>query len=463
MTLVGGSLGGDQKGGIVMLIDFSFSNFRSFEGAQAFSMRREPRFRDVPSDELSRAAAIYGANASGKSNFLLALKAMRDLVTTSYSGGSATSGIRRQPFRLREGSESEPSSFLMECIADDGQRYRYSFSYDDARVLEEELVFYRLIDGRPSTHSSALFSRDESGAIEFGPSFKGPRAQVRKTMDLRPNALLLSAAAAAGIRCVQPVFRFFSDEMAYCDAASFLGEQPFVHEQYGKGTSFSKKLTALVRYADFGITDIEAVPVDISREMPDSLPMQAGKRSGEYAASSTATALKFTHAGTSVSAVFGLGDESRGTIAAMSFFSLALRQLGKRSVTMIDEIDTSLHPGLVREFVELYADPATNPHGAQLIFTTHDVTLIDRTGPVSPLSADQVWLVEKGSLGASELFPVTDVGIRKDENIGRNYLNGVYGAAPQPSFHAAFARMVSEEASGDAHDAAGEWAEGEGE
>ena len=113
-------------------------------------------------------------------------------------------------------------------------------------------------------------------------------------------------------------------------------------------------------------------------------------------------------------------------------------------IVFIDEIDTSLHPALVKELVALYADAETNPHGSQLIFTTHDVSLINQSGSAKRLLApDQIWLVEKNKEGVSELFPVTNLGIRNMENIGKNYLNGVYGAIPRPDFHTAFAQIVN--------------------
>mgnify|MGYP001025792772 CR=1 FL=1 len=113
-------------------------------------------------------------------------------------------------------------------------------------------------------------------------------------------------------------------------------------------------------------------------------------------------------------------------------------------IVFIDEIDTSLHPALVKELVALYADAETNPHGSQLIFTTHDVSLINQSGLAKRLLApDQIWLVEKNKEGVSELFPVTNLGIRNMENIGKNYLNGVYGAIPRPDFHTAFAQIVN--------------------
>lgn len=113
-------------------------------------------------------------------------------------------------------------------------------------------------------------------------------------------------------------------------------------------------------------------------------------------------------------------------------------------MTLIDEIDTSLHPALVKELVALYADPETNPHGSQLIFTTHDMSLINQSGSANRLlDPDQIWLVEKNKDGASELFPVTDLSIRKGENIGKNYLNGVYGAMPRPDFHTVFSQIMN--------------------
>lgn len=426
-----------------MLIDFSFSNYRSFDADQTFSMRRERRYMDAGSEDISTVAAVYGANASGKSNFLRAIHAMQQMVLTSYSSGDADSGIQRDSFRLREDFSKRPTLFLVECIADDRQKYRYSFGFDDKRILDEELVFYKKVGNRWSSRSSLLFTREESGDIKFGAAFKGPRAQVKKTVELRPNALLLSASAAAGIESIRPIFRFFADELTYCDAIAYTAEVPRMFDEYRSGSRFSQNLTKLIRYADFGITDVQTEKAP--QELIEQLAKQVKDQFGEDAQLGDVGDLQFTHAGKEVSAKFDQAGESRGTLAAMSFFSLALRQLSKESVTIIDEIDTSLHPTLVKEFIELYTDPMTNPHRAQLIITTHDVSLINYSGMMSPLDPDQIWLVEKNSEGASELYPVTDLGIRKGENIGKNYLNGVYGANPKPSFHMAFAQMMSGE------------------
>ena len=154
--------------------------------------------------------------------------------------------------------------------------------------------------------------------------------------------------------------------------------------------------------------------------------------------------LSFTHrAAGDIDESFAEDEESRGTLAALAFFSLALRLLATRSVGFVDEIDSSLHPTFVQVLVALFRDPRCNPHQSQLIFTTHDVSLITRTGADQRvLDQDQIWLTEKSADGSSTIFPVTSVQSRWDENFGRNYLHGVYGALPHPRFHESFVRAA---------------------
>ena len=157
--------------------------------------------------------------------------------------------------------------------------------------------------------------------------------------------------------------------------------------------------------------------------------------------------LSFTHKGENgFEESFSQAEESRGTLSVLAFFSLALRLLTRHSVGFIDEIDSSLHPNYVQELIALFKDPRTNPHQSQPVFTTHDVSLITRTGTDKRLlDQDQIWLVEKAQDGSSSLYPVTSVeSSRWDENFGRNYLHGVYGASPKPSFHESFARVEEE-------------------
>lgn len=435
-----------------MLIDFSFSNYRSFKDEQSFSMKRDSRFDNGSFPGISTIAAIYGANASGKSNFLRAFSDMCHMVRGSYSQGNADTGVSRTPFALCAGAGRSDSMFFSEFLAEDRQRYQYWFRFNDREILEEHLTFYRWMGDRLSTHATLLFAR-EATDIDFGTAFKGPRAQVRKTIELRPNALALSAAAAAGIASIQSAYSFFASNVVFCDALSFESEQSFILSQFSQETTFAKHLTKLIRYADFGIDNVVSAPADIPESLLESIKNQMREQFGadddkveQIFGSGHQMQLRFEHVGDNRKALLSIGDESRGTLAALSFFSLVLRQLTRASVTLVDEIDTSLHPTLVQELVALFTDPETNPHGAQLIFTTHDASLIIASGSEERLICpDQMWLVEKTAVGASELYPVTDLKVRREENLGRNYLNGVYGAIPKPSFHAMFAQIVNEE------------------
>lgn len=430
-----------------MLIDFSFGNYRSFRDEQSFTMSRSHKGAGT-----SRVAAIYGANASGKSNFLTALRDMASMVRNSYAQGDGSSNIPRDSFALRDkDKQPEPSMYFAEFMGDDGCRYQYWLTFDDKRILTENLLVYKKLGDRLSTHASRLFSRDGDD-VEFGPSFKGPRAQVRQTMMLRPNALALSAAAAAGIMVIQPAFDFFAKDIAYCDASAFLQEQPIILNEVAQNTQLAHDLVQMLRFADVGIDGLQAVPVatdtrtveQLKRQFREQLGADADKVEQMFGNQPPQMQLRFEHVGDGVKAMFGPERESMGTLGALSFFSLALRQLSRGTVTLIDEIDTSLHPLLVKEIVALYADPATNPRHAQLLFTAHDVSLIDASGSAERLlEDDQIWLTEKAKDGASEIYPVTDMRIRKGENIGRNYLNGVYGATPRPAFHALVAQIMS--------------------
>ncbi|WEV64529.1 ATP-binding protein [Bifidobacterium sp. ESL0732] len=446
-----------------MLIDFSFSNFRSFRDEQAFSMSRSAK-----NNSTSTVTAVYGSNASGKSNFLKALATMTNMVRNSYSQGVNSSGIIRDAFALTDnaaGIDMKPSEFLAEFIASDRQKYRYYFTFDSERIIEESLTVYRRLGDRLSTRPALLFAREDGQKPVFGPRF-GAKGLLEETLKRRANALILSAAAAAGVESTQPAFDFLARDIVYCEALAFPQEKPRIAQEFSKQTRFSKNLAKLLHYADFGIGTMDVVPASLGlndqviaqlkRQLHDQLGADDEKLDAMFAQSAQQSQqqvqFRFQHTGEhGVPKQFNEAQESQGTLGALSFFSLALRQLSHQTVTLIDEIDTSLHPLLVRQLVSLFADPETNPHGSQLIFTTHDISLLS-AGSFSGdrlLEPDQIWFVEKDIDGASEIYPVTDMKLRKGENISKNYMNGVYGAVPTPGFHSVFAQIINEQESDD--------------
>ena len=155
--------------------------------------------------------------------------------------------------------------------------------------------------------------------------------------------------------------------------------------------------------------------------------------------------LVFAHHGKNGDVLFEKELESRGTLSSLAFFSMALRVLSSRTVCVVDELDMSLHPRYVRELVRLFRCPDTNPNQSQMIFSSHDVTLMSNLGfdQAGVLDRDQIWFTEKDlNTGEAELFPLTELSVRRKENYMRNYLNGIYGALPDPQFHGAFANAI---------------------
>lgn len=411
---------------------------------------------------ISPIAAVYGANASGKSNFLSALWLMRQMVVKSYSNGNASSKIAGyMPFLLDHVSDGSPAEFFTEFQrggdSHPHDRYLYAFTFDADQILSEQLACRRILaNGELSNRMSLVYQR-KGIQISFGPSFKGQKKQLKETIALRPNALVLSAAAAAGMPDIMDAYDFFAQDLSFYPSEDYGSEMPNILSMMGKDPEYSRDLSRLVHLTDTGVSAIkrrqingEAMSVDMD-SLFQILLQRSNRRDVDDHTSSSVNSLDqkqqtlvFDHSGENGDTVeFDLSQESRGTLAALAFLSLALRQLQHQTVILVDEIDSSLHPLLVREFVKLFADPRTNPHHAQLIFTTHDVSLIDESGPSTrTITPDEIWFTEKADDGSSEIFPATDQGIRKGENVGRNYLRAVYGAVPDIGIHEAFAQIM---------------------
>jgi AAA15 family ATPase/GTPase len=178
-------------------------------------------------------------------------------------------------------------------------------------------------------------------------------------------------------------------------------------------------MSQLLRLADLGITGLS-----IREEGPLPIPETTGQSMQQSFPQQVRRYLELEHQGSNGAQRFNISDESHGTQQLLVLGTFLLLGLRVGSVLVVDELDTSMHPQLVRALVELfYRD---NPHNAQLIFSTHDATLL--SGEL--FRRDQVWFVEKDRQGASHLYPLLDFSPRKDESLERGYLRGRYGAVP---------------------------------
>jgi AAA15 family ATPase/GTPase len=411
-----------------MLLDFRVKNFRSLRDEQTLSLvaakdRSLQELNTMPSGikaapTLLRSVAIYGPNAGGKSNLIKALQYMRAVVAESASVMQPGQTFNVQPFRLDALSVAQPTEFDISFVLD-GVRHQYGFELTAQRVTREYLLVYKAFKPQQwfERHYDAASGRD---VYDFGVGLKGPKSVWEGAT--RPNALFLSMAVQLNSEQLQPVFAWFLNQLAIFNEITPLGQHfsvDMLRKPEGK-----RAICDFLTSADISISDIEVVTRKVSGQAVH-FDMAAGKtevRNEEQEVNE----LLFHHVTEQGKAVFSLGDESMGTRNLLFLTGPVLDILNKGMVLVVDELDSSLHPLLVRRLVELFQNPVVNQKGAQLIFTTHDTSLLDP----DLFRRDQIWFVEKDRDQASKLYPLSDFSPRKNEALERGYLMGRYGALP---------------------------------
>ena len=412
-----------------MLVEFRTKNFRSLRDEQVLSLvaskdktlldshTQATGISSVPT--LLRSAVVYGANASGKSNLIKALQYMRGVVTESATAMQPGKIFAVQPFRLDADSASQPSEFEVTFLLD-GIRYQYGFAMTAQRIVSEHLLVYKAF--KPQRWFTRRFDIETDKDIyDFGPSLKGPKNLWEGAT--RPNALFLSMAVQLNSEALHPVFDWFLNQLVIFNEQAQLSPQ--VSIQMLKQTNDRKDICNFLSAADISITDIDVE----TRKVPSQavhLDLVAGKTEVR-AEDIEENKVRFHHVTKNGNAVFDLMDESNGTRNLLFLAGPVLNILSKGLTLVIDELDTSLHTLLVRELVRLFHRPEINTGGAQLVFTTHDTSLLDAP---NLFRRDQVWFVEKSQNQASALLSLSEFSPRKNEALERGYLIGRYGAVP---------------------------------
>lgn len=437
-----------------MLIELRAQNHRSILDEIAFTMEAGPGAgagdaRARPVKGLSRGvlpvAALYGPNASGKSNVLSALGFMRDAVVDSLSSWPPRGGVPRDAFAWGKGPE-EPSLFEATIVVR-GVRHQYGFVVDQSRVLEEWLFAW------PKGRRQTWLEREEDELV-FGDNLKGENRAIQQVT--RRNALFLSTAAHHRHEQLLPIFDWFQElrtirvegyrerfadampagaaaamfaSLSAASAASPDGmvrvfeliprpgdEARAVDEVARLDDEAASRVRALLRTADVGVSDfrVEGPPRENGSEEPGG-PRRIALRH---------------ETGESADAWLGLERESAGTRAIVRLAPAVVDVLRRGGLLVVDELEASLHPLLALEVLSLFNDARANPRGAQLIFTTHDANLLGTAAGPAALRRDQVWLTEKDGQGATRLYPLSDFKAHEAENLERGYLQGRYGAIP---------------------------------
>ena len=412
-----------------MLVEFRVKNFRSLRDEQVLSLVASPDKslldthaqatgqKAVPN--LLRSAVVYGANASGKSNLVKALQYMQSVIRESAGLQPGQAFGRLQPFRLEAAFASQPTEFEVTFIHE-GVRYQYGFAMTSERIVSEHLLVYKAFKPQRwfSRHFDAASGKD---VYEFGPGLKGAKNLWEGAT--RPNALFLSMAVQLNSEALRPVFDWFVSRLVVFNELSPLS--PDFSVQMLKQDAERKAIRDFLQAADMSITDIE---VQTRQTVVHSIrfDLATGKRE-EGPREQLMDEVKFHHVSEKGQATFDLLDESSGTRNLLFLAGPILDILAKGPTLVVDELDTSLHTLLVQSLVRLFHRPEINTGGAQLVFTTHDTSLLDAYGL---FRRDQVWFVEKKPDQSSSLFSLLEFSPRKNEALERGYLQGRYGALP---------------------------------
>ena len=414
-----------------MLLRFRVSNYASIRDEAELSLVAATRHEDIavrPADgpglEVLPVAAIYGANASGKSNVVEALFFMREAILESHQSWRPGSPIKRRAFKLDSSSRHDRTMFGIDFVVE-GVRYEYGFSLSDYEVSNEWLLSF------PNKRERLLFDRRAGAGIEFGPSLTGLRRNIEKLM--RPNSLYLSTAAANNHPQLSKIYNWFSTAVFPVRAGIGLDSSVTLDEWQHNNRA---PLRDLLRYADTGVIDLEVdesakqVAERAVEKMQEFLRRATDPDVPKIDSLTVPPTIEFIHHGSDAVARLAMNEESSGTLAWLLLVGPVVAALREGGLLVVDELDARLHPLLAAHLLNLFQSPETNTNGAQLLFNTHNVSLL---GPPAPgrLRRDQVWFTEKGDNGATRLTALAEYRVRDGlENVEKRYLSGRYGAIP---------------------------------
>jgi len=409
-----------SRKGASMIIEFKVKNFRSFREEAVLSMVAssdktllENTF-PVPEfgkRNLLRSAVVYGPNAAGKTNLIAAASFMLQFIKTSMDR-KIGDPIDAKPFLLIAESNEVPSEFEITFIDDNDIRYQYGFHVTSERVVREWLVAYP--KGLPQT----WFEREHLGDANtkpswyFGRNLKGKNTQVAELT--RPDVLFLSNAAKLNHGQLGQILQWFKKSLRVINAdKASIGLSLYSAVKAKENEHDREAIRRLLKVADFGISDFEVQERTYTeKDFPEDMPAEL--RSQLVNKKTLDVFMRHPIVG-EAEVSLPLNEESSGT---QRFFALSgpLAEVLENGWTLfVDELDSSLHPLLVRYLIELFHNPQFSPKGAQLIFNTHDTTLMD----CCLFRRDQIWFVERDRQSCSHLYPLLDFSPRKDEALAR--------------------------------------------
>jgi uncharacterized protein len=414
-----------------MLIEFSVGNYRSFKDRVTFSMVAanlvsKEKSLDVSNTfeiddklKLLKTAAIYGANASGKSNLAQALGFMQWFMVNSSKETQSTDEISVEPFRLSTETEGQPSCFEVAFLMDK-RRYRYGFEVTQERVISEWLFYV------PIARETNLFER-QLDSIKSSKIYNADGVQKRT----RRNALFLSVSAQFNVELAERILEWIANKLRII---SGLYDQAYLDYTVRCFINYKNRadIVQFIKKLDLGISEIQIEQEDFTNDsLPDEIPDELKKlilQGGGKATSIGIFHQKFDSNGNDNSIEeFDLEKhESEGTKKVFALAGPLITALKEGEILIIDEFDARLHPLISFAIVKLFNSKETNPNNAQLIFMTHDTNLLNNKF----FRRDQIWFTEKNRYSATDLYSLAEYKIRNDASFESDYIKGRYGAIP---------------------------------
>lgn len=394
-----------------MLHSFGFSNFCSFKDYTEVSFEVGPHapennmfVKSATGSRLTKTTVLIGANASGKTNFLKALSFLKFFLADSFRGTKEKEPI---PLDIFSFSKKKKRFSKFEVVFELKKKlYRYSLKLDRLKVVEEQL-------DEKVNQFQYVFKRNENGSSKIRQrSGLGLEVKALKSV-LRENASLMSTAAALENHLISEIVQYWRSMQTNVTRSGKVTKSNIIEtaEFFAENKTYKEKADQMLTEMDFGLSEIkinkEKVLIENEKE-----PQERHFPYGVHTVDGTKYALP-------------LPFESSGTQNMFVLLKNLIPALQKGGIVLIDELEVDLHPHMIPPIVEQFTNPQTNPHNAQLIFSSHSINILQY------MDKTQVLLVEKDKNCESDIWRLdTMTGVRRDDNIFAKYNAGVYGAVP---------------------------------
>lgn len=420
-----------------MLIEFSVGNHRAFRERQTFSMvassaaeragqGRVAHTHFATAPFVLREACLFGANGSGKSSLIDAMSFMIRFVRNSFRHESGQP-IAVEPFAFHSDWRSQPSEFEAIFIHED-VLYQYGFSVNSERVLEEWLFSRPQSTGRDRQLFTRTYNSD-TDSYEWNLNsahLKGERESWKS--QTRPEALFLSTAIQLNAKVLKGAYEWFGKRFRTFSMSPDVMQGNYTESRFGD-SEWKGRVVDFLRRADVSLHDIEVEENSLFEQTSFAkLPAPIQELLKEESPDAKTYSVSFVRKDEKSNPIpLPLAEESSGTKALFELAGPVLDVLENGYTVIVDELNSGLHPLAFQYVIGLFCDSDINKNNAQLIFTTHDTSVTER----SCIGRDQIWLVEKGADLSARLTPFSDFKTRNERPFQKGYLQGRYGAIPR--------------------------------